>query len=156
MFPKFNEGIRMIRHREIKGLVRHCTISKTSTGKFFVSILCEVEHEPLTPVNVGLDLEIKDFVVTSEGIKFENNHYLKKHAKRLAKAQRHLSRKAMGSKGRRRQGLKTSAIYEKIANTRHDLLHKIYTRITNEYDTICVENLNVKGTMANRKLARHI
>jgi len=91
LFPKFNEGIRMIRHREIKGLVRHCTISKTSTGKFFVSILCEVEHEPLTPVNVGLDLEIKDFVVTSEGIKFENNHYLKKHAKRLAKAQRHLS-----------------------------------------------------------------
>jgi len=62
----------------------------------------------------------------------------------------------MGSKGRLRQGLKTSAIYEKIANTRHDLLHKIYTRITNEYDTICVENLNVKGTMANRKLARHI
>ena len=158
LFPKFRDGIRMIRHREIKGVVRHCTISKTSTGKFFVSILCEVEHEPLKPVNrqVGLDLGIKDFVVTSDGIRFKNNHYLKKYEKKLAKAQRHLSRKKPGSNGRRRQRLKVSAIHEKIANTRHDLLHKISTRITNEYDTICVEDLNVKGMMKNRKLAKHI
>jgi putative transposase len=119
--------------------VRHCTISKTPTDKFFVSILCEVGHEPLKPVNkqVGIDLGIKDFVVTSEGIRFENNHYLKKYEKKLAKAQRHLSRKKIGSNGRRRQRLKVSEIHEKIANTRHDLLHKISTRIANEYDTMC-------------------
>jgi putative transposase len=157
-FPKFREGIRMIRHREIKGEVKHCTVSKTPTGKFFVSILCEVQHEPLKPTNkqVGIDLGIKDFAVTSDGIRFENNHHLKKYEKKLARAQRHLSRKAKGSNGRRRQRLKVSAIHEKIGNTRNDLLHKLSTQIINEYDTICVEDLNVKGMMANRKLAKRI
>jgi putative transposase len=157
-FPKFKEGIRLIEHREMKGEVKHCTISKTPTGHFFVSILCEVQHTPIKPTNkqVGIDLGIKDFAVTSDGIRFKNNCHLKRSERQLAKAQRHLSRKVKGSKGRNRQRLKVAAIHEKIAHTRLDLLHKVSTQIINAYDTICIEDLNVKGMMANRKLAKHI
>ena len=157
-FPKFKDGIKLIQHREIKGVIKHCTISKTPTGKFFVSILCEVVHTPVqsTKKQVGIDLGIKDLVITSDGIRFKNNHNLRKYERRLAKAQKHLSRKVKGSKGRNRQRLKVAAIHEKIASTRHDLLHKITTQIINGYDTICVEDLNVKGMMANHKVAKDV
>lgn len=157
-FPKFREGIKIVEHRALKGEVKHCTVSKTPTGKFFVSILCEVQHKPLEPTNksVGIDLGLKDFAVTSDGIRFKNNSHLKRYGRQLAKAQKHLSRKAKGSNSRNRQRLKVAAIHEKIANTRLDLLHKVSTQIINEYDTICLEDLNVKGMMANHKLAKHI
>ncbi|WP_288883373.1 RNA-guided endonuclease TnpB family protein [Pedobacter panaciterrae] len=157
-FPKFKEGIRLIEHREIKGEVKHCTISKTPTGKFFVSILCEVLYIPIQPTSkhVGIDLGVKDFAITSDGIRFKNNHHLKQYESALATAQKHLSRKVKGSNSRNRQRLKVAAIHEKITNTRLDLLHKVSTQITNAYDTICIEDLNVKGMMANHKLAKHI
>jgi len=157
-FPKFKEGIKLIEHRELKGEVKHCTISKTPTGKFFVSVLCQVQHKPLRPTGkqVGIDLGLKDFAVTSDGVRFKNNYHLKQYERQLAKAQKHLSRKAKGSNSRDRQRLKVAAIHEKVANTRLDLLHKVSAQITNEYDTICLEDLNVKGMVANRKLAKHI
>lgn len=157
-FPKFKEGIRFVAHREIKGLIKRCTISKSPTGKFFISILCEVEHEPVpqTQKEIGIDLGIKDLIVTSDGIRFTNHRFLKQYETALTKAQRHLSRKVKGSANWEKQRLKVAVLHEKIANTRLDLLHKISTRIINEYDTICVEDLNVKGMMANHKLAKHI
>ena len=157
-FPKFKDGIKIIEHRGLQGEVKHCTVSKTPTGKFFVSILCEVQYKPLKPTKkqVGIDLGIKDFAVTSDGFRFENNHHLKRYERQLSKAQKHLSRKVKGSNSRNRQRLKVAAIHEKIANTRLDLLHKVSTQITNEYDIICLEDLNVKAMMANHKLAKHI
>ena len=157
-FPKFKDGIKLIEHRDIKGEVKHCTISKTPTGNFFVSILCEVTHEQLKPTKkqAGIDLGIKDFAVTSDGCRFKNNYHLNRYERQLKKAQRHLSRKQKGSRSRNRQRLKVAVIHEKIANTRIDLLHKVSTLITKEYDIICVEDLNVKGMMANHKLAKHI
>jgi putative transposase len=157
-FPKFKEGIKLIDHRELQGEVRRCTISKKPTGKFFVSILCEVQYRPLKPTHkaVGIDLGLKDFAVSSDGTRFENSHHLRKYEKQLAKAQKQLSRKVKGSNGWNRQRLKVAAIYEKIANARLDRLHKISTQIINEYDIICIEDLYVKGMMGNRKLAKHI
>ena len=157
-FPKFKDGIKLVEHREINGEIRHCTICKTPTGKFFVSILCEVQHKQSkgTRKQVGIDLGIKYFAVTSDGIRFKNNRHLKRYERQLAKAQKQLSRKLKGSKGRNRQRLKVAAIHEKIANTRLDLLHKVSTQIIKEYDTICLEDLNIKGMMANHKLAKHI
>ncbi len=157
-FPKFKDGIKIIEPRGLKGEVKHCTVSKTPTGKFFVSILCEVQYKPLKPTKkqVGIDLGIKDFAVTSDGFRFKNNYHLKRYERQLSKAQKHLSRKVKGSNSRNRQRLKVAAIHEKIANTRLDLLHKVSTQITNEYDIICLEDLNVKGMMANHKLAKHI
>jgi putative transposase len=121
-----------------------------------VSILCEVQYQPLKPTHkaVGIDLGLKDFAVSSDGTRFENSHHLIKYEKQLAKAQKQLSRKVKGSNGWNRQRLKVAAIYEKIANTRLDRLHKMSTQIINENDIICIEDLNVKGMMGNQKLAK--
>lgn len=93
--PKFRDGIKINLHREIKGEVKHCTIIKTPTGKYFVSILCETQYEPKpkTGKDVGIDLGLKDLVITSDGIRFKNNRYTKHYEHALAKAQKHLSRK---------------------------------------------------------------
>lgn len=156
--PKFKEGIKINLHRKLEGEIKHCTISKTPTGKYFVSILCEVKYQPKekTGKSVGIDLGLKDFVITSDGIKYENHKHLKQYEKQLAKAQKHLSRKVKGSNRRNKQRMKVAVLHERTVNARLDLLHKISTQITNEYDTICVEDLNVKGMMANHKLAKHI
>ena len=156
--PKFKDGIKLVQHREMKDQISHCTISKTPTGKYFVSILCEVQHTPSTATKeqCGIDLGIKDFAVTSDGLRFKNNNHLKRYEQQLAKAQKYLSRKVKGSNSRNKQRLKVAAIHEKIANTRLDLLHKISTQITNAYDVICVEDLNVKGMKSNSKLSKHI
>jgi putative transposase len=117
-----------------------------------------VQHTPSTATKeqCGIDLGIKDFAVTSDGLRFKNNNHLKRYEQQLAKAQTYLSRKVKGSNSRNKQRLKVAAIHEKIANTRLDLLHKISTQITNAYDVICVEDLNVKGMKSNRKLSKHI
>ena len=142
-FPKFKEGIKLIQHRELKGEIRHCTISKTPTGKFFVSVLCQVQHTPLKPTGkqTGIDLGLKDFAVTSDGVRYKRNYHLKRYERQLAKAQRHLSRKMKGSNSRDRQRLKVAAIHEKVANARLDHLHKVSSQITNEYDTICLASI---------------
>jgi len=108
------------------------------TGKFWVSILCEVQHTPVkaTGKAVGIDLGLKEFAVTSDGARYKNNRYLKQYEKQLAKAQKHLSCKKRGSNSYNLQRLKVAAIHEKIANTRRDQLHKISTQIVNEYDII--------------------
>jgi len=157
-FPKFNSGIKINLHRSLQGEIRRCTLSRTPTGKYFVSILCEVAHTPKgsTGKRCGVDLGIKDFAVTSDDVRFKNGRYFQTYQRQLAKAQRHLSRKVKGSNNRNKQRLKVAKIHEKIANTRLNTLHQVSTQIINEYDIIAVEDLNVKGMMANHKLAKHI
>ena len=157
-FPKFNSGIKINLHRSLQGEIRRCTLSRTPTGKYFVSILCEVAHTPTNPTGkrCGVDLGIKDFAVTSDDVRFKNGRYFQTYQRQLAKAQRHLSRKVKGSNNRNKQRLKVAKIHEKIANTRLNTLHQVSTQIINEYDIIAVEDLNVKGMMANHKLAKHI
>lgn len=156
--PKFNDGIKVNVHRQIEGEIKHCTISKTPTGKYFVSILCEVEHKLKEKANkeCGIDLGLKEFAITSDGIKFKNNRYTKHYERRLAKAQKHLSHKKKGSKRYDNQRLKVALLHEKVANTRLDNLHKISSRIISKYDTIALEDLNIKGMVKNHKLAKHI
>lgn len=156
--PKFKDGIKINIHRKMKGKISHCTISKTATGKYFVSILCEVEHTPKTKTGkeCGIDLGLKDFVITSDGIKFKNNRYTKTYERRLAKAQKHLSHKTKGSQRYENQRLKVAQLHEKIANTRLDNLHKVSSKIISEYDVIALEDLHIKGMIKNRKLSKHI
>ena len=157
-FSKFKEGITVRLHREVKGTIKSATISITPTGKYFVSILTEQQYEPVagTQKCVGIDLGLKDFVITSDGKKYKNNRYTKKYQKRLAKAQKHFSRKQKGSNGYEKQRLKVAKIHEKIANCRNDNLHKVSIDLIRNYDLICVEDLNVKGMVKNHKLAKHI
>lgn len=157
-FPKFKEGIKIKMNKKLEGKIKRCTISKTPTGKYFVSILCEVEYIPKqkTGKYVGIDLGLRHFIVTSDGTKYENHKYLKKYERKLKNAQKHLSRKIKGSNRYNKQRKKVALIHEKITNTRLDYLHKVSTQITNAYDIICIEDLNVKGMMSNHKLAKHI
>ena len=156
---KFREGIKCRVHREVKGKIGKVTITKTPSGKYFASVCTEEEYVPpfeKTNKSVGLDLGLKDFLATSDGERFANNHYTKKYESRLATAQRHLSRKKKGSRGYENQRLKVSRIYEKISNIRADYLHKCSISIIRRYDIICIEDLNVKGMVRNHHLAKSI
>ena len=156
--PKFKEGIKVNIHREVKGEIGKCTLSKTPTGKYFVSILSEEQYQPKekTGAVCGIDLGLKDFVITSDGIKFKNNKYTKQYEKKLATAQKHLSRKTKGSNSFEKQRRKTALIHEKITNSRMDNLHKVSHKLVTDFDIIALEDLNVKGMVKNHKLAKHI
>lgn len=156
--PKFKEGIKLNSHRNIKGTVKKCTISRTPTNKYYVSISTEQEYTPnqKTGEVIGIDLGIKDFIITSNGDKFKNNRYVKKYEKELKVAQQHLSRKKKGSNSHEKQRRKVAKIYEKITNSRKDNLHKVSHQLINDYDIICLEDLNIKGMVKNHKLSKHI
>lgn len=155
---KFKEGIKIDLHREVKGDIKKCTISKTPTGKYFASILTEQEYEPKqkTGKSCGVDLGLKDFFVTSDSDKFKNNKYTDKYAKKLKTAQQYLSRKTKGSNSYEKQRRKVALIYEKTTNSRKDNLHKVSTQLINDYDIICVETLNVKGMIKDKRLSKSI
>lgn len=156
--PKFKNGIKIKLHREVLGTIGKMSITRTPSGKYFVSIFTEQEIEQL-PINnksIGCDLGIKDFVITSDNKKFKNNRYTKRYAHKLKEAQQHLSRKQKGSNGFEKQKIKVAKIHEKIANSRLDTLHKVSKELVDENQVICIEDLNVKGMIKNRKLSKHI
>jgi putative transposase len=156
--PKFKEPIDLILSRSFTGIIKQCTISKTPTNEYFVSILVETEHSvvPKTGKTVGIDLGIKDFVITSEGYKYKNNRYTKTYTKKLKERQQHLSRKTKGSNRYQNQKLKVATIHKKITNSRLDNLHKVSTELIKKYDVIVLEDLNIKGMIKNHKLSKHI
>jgi putative transposase len=158
IIPKFREGIEMIMERKIKGIIKHCSINKTPTGKYFVSILTEQEYNPVnkTGLSVGIDLGLKDFLVLSNGTKIKNHRFLKHYERCLKLNQKYLSRKTKQSNRYEKQRLKVARIYEKITNSRIDLIQKITSELIKEFDIIYLEDLNVKGMMKNHKLSKAI
>lgn len=156
--PKFKEGIKVKEHRKVKGLVKQMTISLTPTGKYYVSILTEELYEATQKANksVGIDLGLKDFVITSEGKKYKNHRYIKQYEKELAIAQKHLSRKQHGSNSYEKQRRKVAKIHEKISSCRLDMQHKVSLDLVRKYDIICLEDLNIKGMVKNHRLAKAI
>ena len=157
--PKFKEGIKCRVHREIKDKIGKVTITKTPSGKYFVSVFTEEDYvTPLEKTNksIGVDMGLKDLLITSEGDTFNNNRYTRRYECKLAKAQKHLSRKKKGSRGFENQRLKVARLHDKIANSRADYLHKCSISLVRRYDTICIEDLNVKGMTKNHRLAKSI
>jgi len=155
---KFKEPIKMIQDRKFKGEIRQATLSKTSTNEYFVSILVETDHKKFekTGREVGIDLGIKDFVITSDGYKYKNNRYTKTYSRKLKENQRHLSKKVKGSNRYNKQKLKVAKLHKKITNSRLDNLHKVSTELVKNYDVIYLEDLNIKGMIKNHKLSKHI
>lgn len=151
--PKFREGIKFINSRLFDGTIKQCSISKTPTNEYFVSILVDTIHIiiPKTNKSIGIDLGLKDFVITSDGYKYKNNRYTKTYARKLKTAQQHLSRKTKGSNRYEKQRLKVAKIYKKITNSRIDTLHKVSHDLISKYDTIMLEDLNIKGMSARCK-----
>ena len=134
------------------------TVTKDTAGRYFVSILVEEDIKPLPVVDkqVGLDLGLKSMVITSDGEHIGNPRYFRKDEKKLAQAQRRLSKKKKGSKNRNKTRLKVARIHAKIADRRRDYQHKLSTRIIRENQTICIEDLAVKNMVKNPKLAKSI
>ena len=156
--PKFREGIVYFKDRKVKGVVKSMTLSLIPSGKYFVSILTEQQYEPIAKTGkvVGIDLGLKDFVITSDGEKYQNNGFLTKYQNKLAIAQKHLSRKQKGSNNFEKQRVKVARLYEKVSNARKDYLHKVSLDLVRNYDVVCLEDLNIKGMMKNHRLARQI
>ena len=156
--PKIKDGVKIIEHRPLEGKILNGTISKTADEKYFISITVEKEIEelPVETNKIGLDLGIKDFAVISNGTKISNPHFKKKEVKKLKKLQRALSRKQKNSRRREKCRIKLARKQNKIVNKKNDFLHKLSSKLINENQVICLEDLNVKGMVKNHRLAESI
>lgn len=142
-----------------QGRILNATISQVPSGKYYVSICCtdvELPKQNKTNCYVGIDLGIKDFAITSDGYKYENNKFLGKALNKLAILQRQLSRKSKGGSNWNKARIRVAKLQEYIANQRKNYLHKISNELIKKYDIICMENLQVKNMIKNHKLARNI
>lgn len=145
-------------HREFNGIVKSAIISQVPSGKYFVSILIEENYIPMesTGCVIGVDLGIKDLLITSDGKKFENIRIIKNYENKLAKEQRKLAHKKFGSKNYEKQRIKLARVYERITNTRKDYLHKISSKLINENQVIVSEDLAISNMVKNHSLAKAI
>jgi putative transposase len=168
---KFKEGIKIRfdkRKQILEGLlekgseVKTCTISRNNVNQYFISILLEIDKEPLIKkeikkeTSIGIDLGIKDFAILSTGEKIPNPKHLKDNEKKLKKLQRRVSRKQKNSKRRVKAKIKLAKHHLKIANRREDFLHKTSFSLVKRFNTLCVEDLNVQGMLKKHKLAKAI
>lgn len=158
--PKFKIGIKTKFHRTFEGVVKTSTVTRTSTGKYFISILVEIAKSYIPPKPicenkaVGIDIGIKTFAVLSDGTEIPNHKYLKQSLKKIKKLSRSLSHKVKGSKNRDKARRKLSLAHERVTNKRVDFLHKVTKHLVSNYDTICLENLNIQGMVKNHHLAQ--
>lgn len=141
--------------------IRSATLSKTKSGNFFLSVLVEIPQEEAvifeqTNKHVGIDLGVKDFVITSDGEVFENKHFFKKQEDKIAKLQRQLSKKQKGSNNRNKHHVKIAKAFEKLTNQRNAYIHSVVNELLTYYDTVFMEDLNVQGMLKNHKLAKAI
>ncbi len=150
-------------HRLFDGKLKTVTISKIATGKYYASLLFDTEHSlpdvVITGKVIGIDLGIKDFAITNDGnktSKYSNPRHIKKHEGNLARKQAKLARKKKGSVGRQKAIRLVARVHERISNARQDFLHKLSRKIVNGNQVVIIENLNVKGMVRNRKLAKAI
>ena len=155
--PKLQK-VKIKLHRKFKGQIKSVTVSQEASGKYYVSILVETEHQELAHTNkeIGIDLGIKDLLITSEGKKYENPKTIKKYEKKLKRKQRQLSHKKKGSKNYKKKKKEIAKCHEKIKNIRKDYLHKISNKIISENQVIVTENLQIKNMEKNHKLAKSI
>ena len=149
------------RLKKYKDNIRRATLSKTKSGNFFLSILIDIPEAEYIKFNktnkqVGLDLGVKDFVITSDGSVFENKHFFKKEEKRIARLQRQLDRKKKGSNNRDKQRIRLARAFERLTNKKENYIHSVVNEILKSYDVVFMEDLNVQGMMKNHYIAKAI
>lgn len=135
-----------------------CTISMNCCGQYFVSVLVEtlILHKHKTGKMVGIDLGLKSFATLSGSTVIDNIKFFREKQSEIVKIQRHLSRKKKGSNRYRKNKLRIARLHNKIANKRNYFLHSVTTYLADNYDVICIEDLNVSGMLSNHKLAKAI
>lgn len=160
--------VKFAKSREVDGRIISATISRKSSGKYFVSLLAEVviKKHAKSGSSVGVDVGLKDFAILSDGTVYSNPKYLRRMEKKLAKEQKILSRRMLlamkrkqklsEAKNYQKQKQKVARIHEKIANCRTDYLHKISSEIVKNHDIIGIEDLQVSNMLKNRKLSKAI
>jgi len=139
--------VKVVLDRKIEGDFRSVTVSKTPTNKYYVSILVKTNVSPLPSTGnmVGIDVGLKDLFVLSNGLVANNPRWFRKNQSKLAKAQKHLSRKKRGSSRYEKQRLKVARIHEKIANQRSYFTHNMSSSLIKNFDVIVTEDLNIAG-----------
>lgn len=152
--------VRFARSRKVEGKILSATIRRSPSGKYFVSILCEINFCPYVPVakeqSIGVDLGLKDFAILSNGEKVNAPKYFRKYEKKLVRWQRIMSRRTKGGSNWNKARIKVARIHEKIVNARHDFLHKLSTKLVRENQVVCLEDLQVKNMVKNHNLAKSI
>lgn len=144
-----------------KEKIRSATLSKTKSGNYFLSILVDLPQEEIikferTDRHIGIDLGVKNFVITSDGEVFENRHFFKKQENKIAKLQRQLSKKQNGSNNRNKQRVRIAKVFERLTNQKFAYIHSVVNELLTYYDTVFMEGLNVKGMLKNHHLAKAI
>ncbi len=150
--------VRFAKSREVEGRILSAAVRRNPTGKYFVSLLCEIDIQPFpqTDASIGVDLGIKEFAVCSNGQVVANPKHLRQYEKQLARWQRILARRKPNGSNWHRAKRKVALIHEKIANCRQDFLHNVTTQWIRENQTICLEDLQVSHMVKNHKLAKAI
>ena len=154
--------VKAVFDRRYFGKIKTVTVTKDNSGKYFASIIYEVEACFISGSGdkiLGIDLGIKDFAIVNDGVKtskYANPRHIKKHEKNLARKQKKLSRKQLDSKSRQKAKKIVARVHAHISNSRQDFLHKLSRKLTNESQVAIIENLHVKGLVRNHKLAKAI
>jgi len=153
--PKLKTLVKIKLHRQIPAdaNIKSATIERTSSGKFYASMLVLEDIKPLESLitKVGIDLGIKHFAVLSSGETIENPKHLKRSELKIKKLQRALSRKTKGSHNYYKNKRKLALQHEKVTNQRKDFLHKLSTQLINKNQVINIETLKVKSMIKNHK-----
>ena len=155
-FPKL-DWIDAIIHRPIKGSIRTVTITKNCAEQYYASVMFEDGKQMPKPSTegkvIGIDLGLTHFAITSDGSKFNNPRWFKKHERNLKLKQQQLSRKQKGSNNRNKSRLKVAKVHNKITRCREDFHHKLSRRIVNENQVLVLENLAIKNMVKNHNFA---
>ena len=149
------------RLQDYKDKIRSATVSRTKSGNYFLSVLVDIPQDELTKFKhtkqcVGIDLGVKDFVITSDGEVFDNKHFFKKQERKVKKLQHQMSRKVKGSNNRNKQRIRLAKAFERLTNQKEAYIYYVVNCLLKNYDLVCMENLNVQGMLKNHKLAKAI
>lgn len=154
---KSKDPLKIKLSRELPSLPTSLTITKNKAGQYHACFICEYIPKKTNGMGqIGIDLGLKDFLVTNDGLKIFNPKYFRQSEKKLARLQRQHSRKKKGSNNRNKSRIKVAKCYLKISNQRNDFLHKLSTKLINENQVISMESLKVKNMVRNHKLSKSI
>lgn len=162
ILPKIKEGIKVVIDTPLKGTMKSCTIYRNKANQWFVSCVVELpdNYFPVAKTEihsvVGIDVGLKEFLISSDGEVIRNPRFLKKKLHQLKKQQRKLSRKKKGSNNKNKQRLRLAKIHNKISNQRRDFIKKTANSIAKNHDLICIEDLNISGMEKKYNLAQAI
>ncbi len=157
VLPKLG-AVKLVVHRPIEGQIRHVTVSKTASGRYYALLCCRGKLPEPSPKQgeLGIDVGLKSFLVTSRGEVIEHPKYLLQAERRLQRLQRSLSRRKKGSHNREKARMRVARQHEKVANQRADFLHQLSRRLVDENQVLYTEDLHVRGMLANHRLAKRI